>query len=58
MSVPAIRSDLVYVIHQQHNDVKQIHEKHYEFYASGVAVEMIGNGSNFLLDSERSYKLR
>jgi hypothetical protein len=26
------------VIHQQHNDVKQIHEKHYEFYVGGVAV--------------------
>jgi hypothetical protein len=36
--IPAIPSNLVYVIHQQHNDVKQIHEIHYEFYASGVAV--------------------
>ena len=27
-----------HVIHQQHNDIKQIHEIHYEFYASGVAV--------------------
>jgi hypothetical protein len=36
--IPAIPSNLVYVIHQQHNDAKQIHEKHYEFYASGVAV--------------------
>jgi hypothetical protein len=25
------------VIHQQHNDVKQIYEIHYEFYASGLA---------------------
>jgi hypothetical protein len=36
--IPAVLSNLVYVIHQQHNDVKQIHEKHYEFYAGGVAV--------------------
>jgi hypothetical protein len=36
--IPTIPSNLVYVIHQKHNDVKQIHEIHYEFYASGVAI--------------------
>ena len=36
--IPAIPSNLVYEFHQQRNDVEQIHEKHYEFYASGVAV--------------------
>jgi hypothetical protein len=34
----AVLSNLVYVIHQQHNDVKQINEKHYEFYAGEVEV--------------------
>jgi hypothetical protein len=56
--IPTIPSNLVYVIHHQHNDVEQMHEKYYEFYASGWQYEMIGNGSNFLLDFERSYKSR
>jgi hypothetical protein len=38
--IPAIPSNSVYEIRQQHNDVEHIHEKHYEFYASGVAVNV------------------
>ena len=36
---PAIPSNPVCEIHQQHNVVKYIHEKHHEFYANWVAVQ-------------------
>jgi hypothetical protein len=37
--IPTITSNSVYAIRQQHNGVEQIHEKQYEFYASGVVVQ-------------------